>query len=574
LGRGGRDQLAALIKKEIAGLAQPGWDGEVYLDWYKQFDDYLTRKNLRGAFPTVDAFCVALGAVSLEHQGRKIEDTRICNLNDGYAINGWEAEPYENNSGIVDCFRHPKSDPQILAYYNQPLYVAVKTRNEIVAAGTSATVDYFLINEKDVKGPHTLKVSALTPDGQTVFSKNFPVTAAGGETYGQLLTEAVTIPTTRAPGLWTLQAQLVDPAGHEVAHGHDQILVVDWKDTPLSGQGAIYEAGTKVHDFLKSKMGVDAPAYADNLGHLDWIVVARAVNDQPVAIPAEALRTADSATSGLQATFFNGASFTSPVAATRIDPHVDFAWAEGASPDASISAGSAFCVRWEGKIIPPRTGEYAFSTTPVRGKATLKINGQEVHNHPVTLTAGVPATMELAFVPLVGKSGITLNWIVPVEKKEDAAALIARARKDGTTVIIADHADTWMDLIKAATPVTCTGTFKIGGNWLGGQYFALRHPLFQDLPTGVALNWPYQTVIDEGPTRYGFEMEGEQLVAGCWHTSPIHLGTAVGVIPAGNGKIVVSTLDVCSHLDDPPGPAEVARKLLCNYIAFAQPPRR
>ena len=171
----------ALIKKEVEALPAPGWDGEIYLDWYHQFDDYLTRKHIRAAFPTVDDFCVALGAVAVEHQGRKIEDTRICNLNDGYAVNGWEAEPYENHSGIVDCFRNPKSDPKIMAYYNQPLYVAVKTRNEVVPSGESATVDYFLINEKDVKGPHTLEVLACPPGGRVGFRKKFPVNVAGGE---------------------------------------------------------------------------------------------------------------------------------------------------------------------------------------------------------------------------------------------------------------------------------------------------------------------------------------------------------------------------------------------------------
>jgi hypothetical protein len=51
----------------------------------------------------------------------------------------------------------------------------------------------------------------------------------------------------------------------------------------------------------------------------------------------------------------------------------------------------------------------------------------------------------------------------------------------------------------------------------------------------------------------------------------MQLGTAVGIIPSGKGKIVVSTLDICSHLHDPPGPAEVARKLFINYISFAAP---
>jgi hypothetical protein len=559
-----------LIKKEVEALPTPGWDGEIYLDWYKQFDDYLNRKNLRSTFPTVDAFCLALGADSIEHQGRKIEDTRICNLNDGYAVNGWEAEPYENHSGIVDCFRNPKGDPKIMAYYNQPLYIAVKTRNEVVTSGASATVDYYVINEKDVKGPHTLKISALTPDGKEVFTKEFPVNVTGGETYGQLLQEAVSIPTNATVGLWTLKAQLVDPAGQPVAEGHDQVLVVDWKDTKLSGHGAIYETDSAVHDFLKSQVGLDVPAYADNLGPLDWVIVARAVNNEPTIIPSSALQTPDGSKPGLRATFYKGHDFTAGVS-ERVEPKVDFTCGVGANPDAAIAPFEDYCVRWEGKLVPPRTGSYIFALTNLIGKATLKIDGQEVKDGPVNLTGGTPVSIELDYVPNPGNNRVTLNWIVPGQLKADAAALIGRAQKDGTTVILADHAETWMDVVKTAAPVTYAGTFNIGRNWIGGQYFAIAHPLFKDLPTNVALNWPYQTVIGFGNPHYGLRLEGEQLVAGCWQSSPMDLGTAVGVIPSGKGKIIVSTLDICSHLNDPSGPADVARKLLCNYIAFGTP---
>jgi hypothetical protein len=64
-------------------------------------------------------------------------------------------------------------------------------------------------------------------------------------------------------------------------------------------------------------------------------------------------------------------------------------------------------------------------------------------------------------------------------------------------------------------------------------------------------------------------MDGEQLVAGCWQSFPMSLGTAVGIVPSGKGQIILSTLDICPHLGDPSGPADVARKLLCNYISYA-----
>ena len=100
----------------------------MYLAWYKMFDQFIDAKNLRGSFPTVDSLCEAMGNISMEHQGRTIEIIRLNNDTDAYCINGWESEILEDHSGIVDCFRNPKGDPSIMAYYNQPLYIAVMVR--------------------------------------------------------------------------------------------------------------------------------------------------------------------------------------------------------------------------------------------------------------------------------------------------------------------------------------------------------------------------------------------------------------------------------------------------------------
>lgn len=71
--------------------------------------------------------------------------------------------------------------------------------------------------------------------------------------------------------------------------------------------------------------------------------------------------------------------------------------------------------------------------------------------------------------------------------------------------------------------------------------------------------------------RSGLLLEGETLVAGAWHSYPMSLGTAMGVIPCGKGQIIVSTLDIADQLRSTDTSAEVARKLMCNFINFAQP---
>ncbi len=104
---------------------------------------------------------------------------------------------------------------------------------------------------------------------------------------------------------------------------------------------------------------------------------------------------------------------------------------------------------------------------------------------------------------------------------------------------------------------------------MGGVAFAKKHPLFKDLPVNQGLSWSYEAVVKSGNERIGLIMEGEELVAGSYHCFPQMLGTNVGVIDCGKGKIVFSTLDIYNNLQSNESVAGVAKKLLCNYIDFA-----
>lgn len=43
-----------------------------------------------------------------------------------------------------------------LLRYNQPLYVAVKVRKQIVEMNDKVVTDFYIINEKNLQGPHKL----------------------------------------------------------------------------------------------------------------------------------------------------------------------------------------------------------------------------------------------------------------------------------------------------------------------------------------------------------------------------------------------------------------------------------
>jgi beta-galactosidase len=567
-----------LIKKTLDASPLLGWDGQVYLDWYKQFDDFLDKKNLHGAFPTVDALTTSMGAVSLYHQGRKIETIRLNDATDGYAINGWESEIIDDHSGIVDCFRNPKADPAILAYYNQPLYVAVKTRSQFAEIPGNVTVDFYLINEKDVRGPHHLDICVRDPAGHETYTNTFEVTAAGGEVYGQLLEAGVTVPIAGATGMFTVEASLLDPHGHSIAVGHDQVLAVDWKSQKLGGRGATWESVPKVRQFLDEQKGLQVANYQDDLGPLDWVVVTRAPNEgNPVEISGDNFRLPDSDQHGLTASFFTDPGFEQSVH-QRTDATVNFSVPDGATPDPALTTTENYGVRWEGQIVPSETGETVFATDSNDG-VRLWVNGQLlfddmqtrnnlINRGRISLEAGKPVAIRLEYWHRRGNAQCRLLWSQPESNPLDPEQLIQRVRDDGTTLLILDRADTWMGLIQKATGVKYHGSFTIGTAWLGGLHFVCRHPLFDGLPVNTAMDWPYQAVVSNGKTRSGLLLEGEDLVAGAWHCYPMKLGTAVGVIPCGKGKIVVSTLNIADELNSSETSACVPRKLLCNFIAF------
>jgi hypothetical protein len=563
----------ALIKKSIDASGEVGWDGAVYLDWYDKFTRFMADKKLHAEFGTLDDFTKALGAVSFEHQGRKIEDTRVCDVNDGYAINGWEAMVFDNHSGVVDCYRNPKGDPDLISYYTQPLYVAVKLRHQFAEPGGSVPGDFFILNESDLKGDFTLKYRVTDPAGKVLTSGKKPVTIHGGDVFSELLDEAVPLPAAASDGFCRVEAELLDAAGDVKAKGHDEFLTVDWKNQHLPAGGAVLEANADVRTFLAQQDKLDVPDYDDAMGPLKWLLITRSPLDDVQPITAAGLSDVDGTAGRITTTFFQGDAFTEQLA-QRHDTTTAFTCAAGATPESGVTQTDNYGVRWEGKLVPPVTGSYRLALKN-NHHATLSIGGKVLlDNKPgrglgakeikLDLVAGQSVDFRVDYVRGDGDASVTLLWLPPGGKKLDPAQILARAQT-GTSIIIADHAEDWLPALKQATGVTYTGTFKVGNVWLGGQFFVREHPLFAGLPVNCALNWPYQAVVDDH--RIGVKIEGEQLVAGCWQSTSCQLGTAVGIVPFGKGRIIFSTLNIVPKLGMANPPSLVARKLLANFIA-------
>lgn len=564
------------IKEELSKEARPGWDGEDYLDQFRLCDSFLTAKKLRGTFPTVDAFTTALGKISYDHQGRKIESARINNLTDGYAVNGWESVVIDNHSGIVDIYRNPKADPALISYYNQPFYIAVKLRNQVVDMPGRVVFDLFALNELDQHGSFKLQVTANDPDHHSVFQKDTLIKLTGGTVFGELMANALSFQPDAKAGMYTVEAKLLTMAGKPVATGHDEALAVDWKTMQIQGKGAVLENGNVVKNFLSDNKKYTALPYQDNSPKLDWLLVARSpfAGKEMVLLPNDQLQEA-SGKKGVTISFFSDLDFNNKITAHTVE-NINLAVSEGATPDPAVFSTDTYGVRYEGKITAPYTGGYKFELQ-FAGEAIMLVNGLRVINSgsgdataEVYLKAGEQAKILIEYKHHTAKAVCRLLWSVPDPTSLDVQKVVDRVKNDGTNLIIIDNAGDWMDMISKRTPITYNGKFPIGINWLGGLMFVKSHPLFKDLPVNQGLNWPYQDVVSNGNERTGLQMAGEELVAGAYHSYPFKLGTSVGVINLGKGKIIFSTLNLSGNLNSKASTASVAKKLLCNYLEFAE----
>ena len=112
-----------------------------------------------------------------------------------------------------------------------------------------------------------------------------------------------------------------------------------------------------------------------------------------------------------------------------------------------------------------------------------------------------------------------------------------------------------------------------GNQWVGGGFLVRAHPLYNDLPVNCAMNWEYQTFVRyKDHTSFGFQLTGENPVVTDWNSGDSRVCTAVGIIPYGKGKILFSTIPITPSLSLTINIADVPKKVLCNYIAWAANP--
>jgi beta-galactosidase len=240
-----------LIRDEILKTGKSrGWETDAYLKWYDAYNSFIKQDGFNKAYPNVDSLTRKMGNVAFYYQGRAIENIRINNTTDGYAINGWESMKLENHSGVVDNYRNLKGDASLIARYSQPLYVAVKINKKVLAVGDTAIVDFFIVNQKDVKGNLILEAKATDVNGKTVWTKNIPVKLSGGNVYGELLSAGNRF-AAGTDGYTSVQATLKSNS-EIIAKGIDEIYAVKFDINNISNNGMVADTTGALQNYLEA----------------------------------------------------------------------------------------------------------------------------------------------------------------------------------------------------------------------------------------------------------------------------------------------------------------------------------
>lgn len=200
------------------------------------YDSFLDKWNFRAAFPTASALFEDAGNKLFDTWGRILQVTRTDDASDFLVINGWEDQPIDSHSGLVDNQRNFKGDASLIRSALQPLRTVVQPRGVVQKPGESFLLDLFLLNETHQPVTGKLTLTITDPAGKATVLGTFPVPEFARNKFSYSVAEAITCHALSAEGHYELKLRLDGPA---ISEGSTRIFVVD----PAPRQERVLHAG-------------------------------------------------------------------------------------------------------------------------------------------------------------------------------------------------------------------------------------------------------------------------------------------------------------------------------------------
>ena len=139
---------------------------------------------------------------------------------------------------------------------------------------------------------------------------------------------------------------------------------------------------------------------------------------------------------------------------------------------------------------------------------------------------------------------------------------------NGMTVIVLDQADIWAERIMRGdyTAVKYGGASHLGNR---GRFFAGDSNIFKGLPSKEVMNWEYQTLYDTDVWGLKFPADEVTTHVGLANVGSDEIVTALTEIRFGNGRIILSTLNILPELESEEHQSAVVKKLFINMLENA-----
>jgi hypothetical protein len=188
------------------------------------YNKFLDKWNFRSAFPTAAALFADVGNKLYETWGRILQIIRTDDASDYLVINGWEDQPIDSHSGLVDNQRNFKGDPELIRSALAPLRPVVQPRGVVHKTGDSILLDLFLLNETNRPVSGTLQLSITDPSGKTAQLQSFPAPEFKANRFAYSIAESIPSPPSASEGYYTFSLNL---NGTAAAEGTTRIFVVD-----------------------------------------------------------------------------------------------------------------------------------------------------------------------------------------------------------------------------------------------------------------------------------------------------------------------------------------------------------
>jgi beta-galactosidase len=195
---------------EILAKGGKSYDLEDHKAVVAPTNSYLERWGFDKAFPTSESLFLSVGRKAYEAWREYLENIRIGETVDVAAISGWESTAIENHSGIVDVLRGFKADPALMSQSLRPVLAIAKPRALAYAAGESAELDLYLLNDTGKAASGELVLSLVGPDGSVEALGRWPVPAQSPDRFSYLVAERVRTPALRREGLNVIRVALGD----------------------------------------------------------------------------------------------------------------------------------------------------------------------------------------------------------------------------------------------------------------------------------------------------------------------------------------------------------------------------